>query len=223
MLSLDIKDVRFAYPKARSNALDGVSISIPSGLRVGLVGQNGAGKSTLAKALVGFIKPDSGSISVCGKNTRDLPVSTISRTVGFVFQNPDDQIFRSSVAKEIAFGPENLGFSKEKVSEVVDSAMKLVGLTDKADNNPRDLSYADRKMVCVASILAMQTPVVVLDEPTAGQDSHGLQILKRTVKYLQKQDRTVLTVTHDMEFALEVSDRLIAMSGGKILADSTPL
>lgn len=223
MVSVNVEDIEYSYPNAREKALDGITFSVPAGTTLCLVGQNGAGKSTLAKALVGFIKPINGSITIGGNDTRELSVAAISQTVGFVFQNPDDQIFRSSVAKEVAFGPENLGFSKTETEKAVAHALELVGLNDQADNNPRDLSYADRKMVCVASILAMQTPVIVLDEPTAGQDSQGIETLKKIIEDLRKQGKTVLTVTHHMEFALDVSDRLIAMSRGKILADAPPL
>ncbi|MDI5963268.1 energy-coupling factor ABC transporter ATP-binding protein [Streptantibioticus silvisoli] len=215
---LRIDSLTFRYPNG-TTALDGVSFGVEAGERVALVGPNGAGKSTLARHLIGIERPASGTIEIDGRRTDGLAIAELARTVGFVFQNPDDQLHASSVAKEVGFGPRNLRFAPDRRKELVESALRRTGLTDLVDAHPHHLSLGERKRVALASVLAMDTPVVVLDEPTTGQDHRSVALLGNLVDELAAEGRTVLAVTHDMDFCAEHFDRVIALEDGRIVAD----
>ncbi|MFB6819329.1 energy-coupling factor ABC transporter ATP-binding protein [Streptomyces sp. NPDC056347] len=213
-----IDSLTFRYPNGNT-ALDGVSFSVEAGERVAIVGANGAGKSTLARHLVGIERPASGTIEIDGRPTDGLGIAELARTVGFVFQNPDDQLHASSVDKEVGFGPRNLRFPPARRKELVDSALRRTGLWESRDTHPHHLSLGERKRVALASVLAMDTRVVVLDEPTTGQDHASVVLLGNLVDDLAADGRTVLAVTHDMDFCVEHFDRVIVMENGGISWD----
>ncbi|OIK25072.1 energy-coupling factor ABC transporter ATP-binding protein [Streptomyces malaysiense] len=213
-----VDSLTFRYPTG-TTALDGVSFQVAAGERVAIVGANGAGKSTLARHLVGIERPASGTIEIDGRRTDGLGIAELARTVGFVFQNPDDQLHAASVVKEVGFGPRNLRFPPARRAELVESALRLTGLTQWRDTHPHHLSLGVRKRVALASVLAMDTPVVVLDEPTTGQDHASVVLLGNLVDGLAADGRTVLTVTHDMDFCVEHFDRVIVLAGGRIAWD----
>lgn len=215
---LEIQDLSFTYPNGH-RALNNISIAIGRGQRIAIIGQNGAGKTTLAKLINGLYKPTDGDVIIDGWNTKKYTTAQISRKVGYVFQNPDDQIFHNNVYDEIAFGPKNLKQSAEEVKQNVQDAAKLVEINDLFEENPYDLPLSIRKFVTAASVIAMNTEVIILDEPTAGQDQNGLACLANMIDELTKRGKTVITITHDMEFVASNFDRTIVMAHSNKIAD----
>jgi len=217
-MNIEISNLQFTYPSG-VQALFGVSLNIAAGEQVAIVGQNGAGKTTLVKHLNGLLGPTSGYVRIGDWDTKENPVAKLARRVGYVFQNPDEQLFSKNVGTEVAFGPKNLGYPTEKVQDLVKDAMAMTELSDKTDTNPYDLSPTWRKMVAIASIIAMDTPVVIFDEPTTGQDAVNIARIANVIKVLRERGRTVITITHDIDFCAENFERVIAMSQGKVLLD----
>ena len=213
-----LHDVTFTYPSG-VRALVSVSLDVEVGERVAIVGQNGSGKSTLVRHLNGLLRPDRGSVVVQGSDIRERHVAEISRQVGLAFQNPDRQVFASGVRAEVAFGPRNLGLRGTELAAAVEGALQAVGLADAADANPYDLGYSRRKLLAIASILAMQTPIVVLDEPTTGQDQRGIARVRAIVASLAAEGRTVVAISHDMRFVAETFERMVVMRAGQVVLD----
>ena len=221
-MRIDVKDLHFTYP-GEIHALRGISMVIDSGEKVAIVGQNGSGKTTLVKHFNGLLRPTKGAVRVAGWDTRDYTVAQLAARVGYVFQNSDDQIFRTSVKSELSFGPKNLGYPPDKVQNLVENAIKLTDLADFVDYNPYDLSPSWRKMVSLASIIAMDTPILVIDEPTTGQDVVTVAHVARIVDELHARGKTLITISHDIDFCAENFDRLIALFQGEILLDGSVL
>ncbi|MFE9397076.1 energy-coupling factor ABC transporter ATP-binding protein [Streptomyces flavidovirens] len=217
-MSIRIEDLVYRYPNG-ALALDRVSVTIEPGERVAIVGSNGAGKSTFARHLIGITRPTSGSVWLDDWNTADHSVAELARKVGYVFQNPDDQLHARSVAAEVRFGPRNLGFSPERTAELTAWAMEATGLTQLATAHPHHLSLGDRKRVTLASVLAMDSAVVVLDEPTTGQDHKSVETIGRLISELSTGGKTVFAITHDMDFCAENFDRVLVMAEGRIRVD----
>lgn len=217
-MRLSVEDVHFTYPSGTA-ALRGVSMVIESGESVAIIGENGAGKTTLVKHLNGLLKPTSGRVTVGEIDTRSQTVAALAARVGYVFQNPDDQLLERTVYDEVAFGPRRLGQSEAEISVNVEQALELVGLAAAAQTHPYDLTASQRKLVTLASVLAMRTQVIILDEPTMGQDSAGVRRVGGIVQALRDEGRTVLTITHDIDFCGEHFARVIAMADGQVLAD----
>ncbi len=214
-----LEGVSFSYGDV--TALEDVSLEMDAGC-VCILGQNGAGKTTLMKHLNGLLKPSSGRVLVRGEDTRDHRVAHLARHVALAFQNPDDQLFQSSVEREVRFGAENMGFPPEEAEKLVERALDLMQLRDVRHRKPYDLGLSWRKRVAIASVLTMASPVVVLDEPTGGQDAEGIMLLGSLVEHLVEEGRLVVVVTHDVEFAALHADRIIAMHDGRVLLDGTP-
>jgi energy-coupling factor transport system ATP-binding protein len=214
-------EVSFSYPDG-TLALDGVDLAFAEGERVAIVGQNGSGKSTLVRQLNGLLRPTAGSVELLGRPTTGVHVATLARTVGLAFQNPDRQIFASSVRAEVAFGPRNIGRRGSELDRAVSEALETAGLAGEAATNPYDLGYSRRKLLALASILAMETPIVVLDEPTTGQDARGIQRIQRIVGDLAAAGRTVIAISHHMRFVAESFERVVVMRAGRIILDGTP-
>jgi energy-coupling factor transport system ATP-binding protein len=217
-LNIEITDLHFTYPTG-VQALRGISLTIEAGEQVAIIGQNGAGKTTLVKHLNGLLLPTSGSVRVGDWETREHPVAKLARRVGYVFQNPDEQLFSKNVATEVAFGPRNLGFSDEQVQALVQDALAMPELSDKTETNPYDLSPTWRKLVALASVVAMDTPIVIFDEPTTGQDAANIARIAHVIKALRERGKTVITITHDIDFCAENFERVLAMSQGQVLLD----
>lgn len=215
------RGVAHRYPGG-PEVLHGVDLVVRPGEAVAIVGQNGSGKTTLAKHLNGLLRPDAGSVEIEGSDIRPIAVGALARTVGFVFQNPDDQLFNRSVEREVAFGPHNLGLESRLARELVDRALELAGLTSDRAVNPYDLGLSVRKLVALASVLAMEPAVLVLDEPTTGQDGPGVARVGRIVDAYRRAGRTVIAITHDMEFAAGHFGRILVMRDGEIVADASP-
>jgi energy-coupling factor transport system ATP-binding protein len=221
MIHLELRGVRFTYPGG-TRALDGVDLAIRPGERVAIIGQNGSGKSTLVRHLDGLLRPDEGTVLHDGLDIRDERVARLATRVGVVFQNPDRQIFSGRVRSEVAFGPRMLGRRDPELGDAVRAALDAVGLAEHADTNPYDLGYSRRKLLAVASILAMATPVVVLDEPTTGQDLRGVRRVQAIIDGVAGEGRTVIAVSHDMRFVAETFERILVMTAGRIVLDGPP-
>jgi energy-coupling factor transport system ATP-binding protein len=209
------------YPGG-TRALDGVDLAIGAGEGVAIVGQNGSGKSTLVRHLNGLLRPTEGRVLVAGEDAAGRRVAHLASTVGLAFQDPDRQIFARTVRTEVAFGPRNLGRRGGDLDRAVGDALDATGLAGDADANPYDLGYSRRKLLALASVLAMETPVIVLDEPTTGQDARGVERVERIVASLKGAGRTVVAISHDMRFVAEAFDRVVVMRDGRIVADASP-
>ena len=186
-----------------------------------IIGQNGAGKTTLVKLLKGLLKPVSGTIYFHGEDISGKTVAMLAGNVGYVFQNPDDQIFKYNVMDEILFGPLNIGMDSERAKKEAERALELTGLTGKEKENPYDLELYERKMTAIASVLAMDTDVLILDEPTIAQDWKGRQIIGGIIRSLAERGKLVIAILHDMDFVAENFERVIIMAHGRMLADGT--
>ena len=217
-MRVDIQDLQFSYPTG-VNALRGITLAIETGEQVAIIGQNGAGKTTLVKHLNGLLQPTSGHVRIGDWDTKEHAVAKMARLVGYVFQNPDEQLFSKNVGTEVAFGPKNLGYSTEQVQAFVKDALGMTELSDKIETNPYDLSPTWRKMVALASVIAMNTDIVIFDEPTTGQDAANIARIANVIKVLRERGRTVITITHDIDFCAENFERVIAMAQGQILLD----
>lgn len=217
-MNLSIKDVGFTYPGG-VEALRGVSIDIQSGEAVAIIGENGAGKTTLVKHINGLLKPTRGQVTVGDWGTREHSVAKMAVRVGFVFQNPDDQIVERTVGDEVAFGPRQLGRSAPDALASATAALELVELAAEAKTHPYDLTAPQRKLVTLASVLAMRTPIVIFDEPTMGQDARGVELIGNIIESMKAEQRTVIIITHDIDFCAAHFERVVAMADGRVLAD----
>ncbi|HYL40109.1 MAG TPA: ABC transporter ATP-binding protein [Candidatus Binatus sp.] len=219
--AIELDDVVFDYP-GPVRALASVSLRIKPGETVAIVGQNGSGKSTLARHLNGLLRPTSGRVRIDGRDIRQVHVADLAHRVGLAFQDPDRQIFAGLVRTEVAFGPRNLGVRDPELGEVVRGSLEALGLAGESETHPYDLGYSRRKLLSLASIVALRSPVLVLDEPTTGQDARGVAMIERLVAALAGAGRTVIAITHDMRFAAENFDRVIAMRAGQVVLDGPP-
>ena len=218
--------LRFSYPAAEGVTpvvLDGVDLNICSGSFVAILGHNGSGKSTLAKHMNAILLPTGGTVYVDGINTADEErLLDIRRTVGMVFQNPDNQIVANVVEEDVAFAPENLGVPPVEIRKRVDDALKAVGMYEFREHAPHLLSGGQKQRVAIAGVLAMAPRCIVLDEPTAMLDPVGRQEVMDTIKKLNRTSGvTVVLITHHMDEAAQ-ADRLVVMSKGQVVADGTP-
>ena len=220
-VTIDVQGLRHSYAGG-VEAVRGVDLRLEPGEAAAIVGQNGSGKTTLVKHLNGLLRPTAGELRIDGRPTADRPIHELAADVGFVFQNPDDQLFDRSVEREVSFGPRNLGFGAERLARQVELALRAVQLTDVRASNPYDLTTSDRKLVSLASVLAMDPAVLVLDEPTTGQDGPGVLRVGQVVRAFRASGRTVVAITHDMEFAATHFDRIVVMRDGEVVADGRP-
>lgn len=215
---IDAKELYFTYPNG-VEALKGISTIIRDGEFVAIMGQNGAGKTTLVKHFNGLLKPTKGQVIVDGVDAAKVSVATLARNVGFVFQNPDHQLFSETVEQEIAFALRNFGFKEDVIENRVTWALNLLGLTEYRKTSPFMLSGGERKRVALASILAWDPKTLILDEPTIGQDYQQKEKLRQFILQMKTQERTIIMVTHDVEFVAECNPRVLLMREGKIIAD----
>ena len=219
--AVELDRVHFSYPDG-TEALRGVTLAIAAGDRVAIVGQNGSGKSTLVRQFNGLLHPNAGSVRIDGTPIERQHVADLARSVGIAFQNPDRQIFGRSVGAEVRFGMRNIGVRAEDVDRRATSALERVGLGGIESVNPYDLGYSRRKLLGIASILAMETPIVVLDEPTTGQDARGFDRIGTIVDGLHDAGRTVIAISHDMRFVAERFGRVIVLRAGEVILDGPP-
>jgi energy-coupling factor transport system ATP-binding protein len=216
-----VEDLVHRYPTG-IEAVRGVSLTIEPGSTVAILGQNGSGKTTLVKHLNGLLRPAEGRVLLDGVPTDGESIARLAGTVGFVFQNPDEQLFERSVEREVSFGPRNLGIPAAEIGLLVASSLAAVGLADERATNPYDLDLSRRKLVALAGVLAMNPAVLVLDEPTTGQDADGIERVGAVIAAMRSAGRTVVAITHDMEFAAASFERIIVMRDGVVVADGPP-
>ncbi len=222
MAELRVEGLVHVYREGGVRALDGVDLSIAAGERVALVGQNGSGKTTLVRHLNGLLRPTEGRVTVDGTDASSLTVAQLASRVGLVFQDPDRQIFAGSVRSEVEFGPRNLGRSGAELRDAVSAALDATGLGGEDGTNPYDLGQSRRKLLALASVLAMRTPVLVLDEPTTGQDARGVERVRSVVETVSAEGRTVVAISHDMRFVADTFERVIVMRAGRVILDGPP-
>ncbi len=225
---IQFNNVSFAYEAneegmAATQVVDGFSLDIPKGQFVAVLGHNGCGKSTVAKLINGILVPASGKVIVDGLDTSDdSKITDVRRTVGMVFQNPDNQIVATIVEDDVAFGPENLGVPPEEIRKRVDDALKAVGMYEFRGREPHRLSGGQKQRVAIAGIIAMNTKCIVMDEPTAMLDPYGRQEVMDTIQMLNKERGiTVILITHYMDEAVK-ADRVVVMDKGEIVLDGAP-
>jgi energy-coupling factor transport system ATP-binding protein len=219
MSRIEVKNLHFSYTEGEE-ILKGINIKLDNEATA-IIGQNGAGKTTFVKLLKGLLKPSSGDILINGINTKDITVAELAKHIGLVFQNPNDQIFKNKVMDEVMFGPLNIGQDGAEAKKNSINALEIVGLHDKKDENPYDLSLSERKLISIASIVAMDTDIIIFDEPTIAQDYAGKERIKTIIKNLKEQGKLVLTIIHDMDFVAEAFERTVVFSEGCILLDGS--
>lgn len=213
---IKFENVWFKY--AKRVVLNGINLSIDRGQCVVLMGPNGSGKTTLAKHINGLLKPSSGRVLVLGKDTKTYGPAQMARYVGFVFQDPDKHITHESVWDEVIFGAKNLGLSYS----YAETALEVLGLNHRKNDPPYRLSMGERIRLSIAGILAMNPEILILDEPTTGQDDETLSIISSMLMRMRAEGKTVLVITHDSDFALKIADRIIIIHNGSIAADGQP-
>ncbi len=213
-----LENIHFTY-EGIYTALRGVSLQIDSNELVAIMGSNGAGKTTLIKHINGLLRPQKGRVFLDDRNTSHMSVAEIAREVGLVFQNPDHQLFLDTVEKEVLFGLKKLGFSEDEANEKAQATLEKLGIIDLVERSPFSLSGGERKRVALASVLASQPRILALDEPTIGQDALQKRYLAELLMEMNSEGKTVIVVTHDIEFVIEHFPRTIAMADGRIIAD----
>jgi len=217
-----VENLQFRYGKASALVLKGISLEIQPGEFIAILGQNGSGKSTLVRQFNGLLRPSAGSVVVKGVDTLKTTVSTLAATVGYVFQNPDHQIFCSSVWEEITFGPKNLGFAPDVIEKNAKEALKIMELEGKEKRHPHSLSRGERQRLAIASVLTVKPDVIILDEPTGGQDKVRTEKLMSLLQTLNAQGHTIIVITHDIELAAEYAKRMVIIFEGNVLLDGDP-
>lgn len=213
---IEIQSLHHTYPSG-VEALRGIDVAIHAQEFVAIMGQNGSGKTTFVKHLNGLLKPTKGKVYVKGENSTKKRVSELARDVGYVFQNPDHQIFCETVEAEVSFGPNNLGLEEAHVMRRVQEALAAVGLLEYRDVNPKQLSKGQRQRLAVASVLSMNPSILIVDEPTTGQDYRDSIEMLNLVKRLNDDGCTILFITHDMQLIARYAQRVIVFHDGKIL------
>lgn len=214
-----IKNLSFSY-RPELDVLKEINLTFNHS-PTAIIGQNGAGKTTFVKLLKGLLSPTQGDIFIKGKNTKNYSAARLAKDIGLVFQNPNDQIFKNTVLDEVMFGPLNLELCFEKAQKNSLEALRLVKIEDKIKKNPYDLSLAERKLIGIASVLAMDPDIVIFDEPTIAQDSQGVELIKAIIKDLNSKGKLVISITHDMDFVADCFSRVIVFQKGKIALDGT--
>ena len=215
------KDVVFDYPDG-TRALDGLDMAIERGERVAITGRNGSGKSTLVRLWNGLLRPTSGTVLIDGTPIAGRRVAEMASVVGMTFQDPDRQLFARTCEKEVEFGARNVGLRGRVLDAAVDGALEAVGLAKHSGANPSDLGGSKRRLLAIASVVAMQTPIVVLDEPTMGLDSEQMRLVSALIAHLAAEGRTVVAISHDQRFIAGSFERVVRLEAGRVVADGPP-
>lgn len=219
---IEIKNLKFRYDGSNVNALDGVTLTLPKGKYIAILGHNGSGKSTLSKLLVGLYKPTEGEIIIDGIKMRINSLKDIRKKIGIIFQNPDNQFIGSSVEDDIAFGLENHCVPRDEIEKRVNSYAKKVGMEKFLEREPHTLSGGQKQKVAIASILALDPQIIIFDEITSMLDPKGKKEVLNLIKEIQKfQEKTLISITHDMDEAIQ-ADHILVFAKGKLIAEGNP-
>lgn len=216
--AIRIQNLSHTYENGKQ-ALTNVNLSIQSGEFVAIIGQNGAGKTTLVKHLIQILLPSTGSVSINGEDIKSKNSIELTKVIGYVFQDPDNQIFSNTVYKELEFGLKNINLDEEERKRRIEMALSLTGLTGKEEEHPFSLGKGERQMIAVASILVMQPDILVIDEPTTGQDWAGINRMMSLVNTLNQNGTTIVMITHDMDIVAKYATRTVVMTGGRVILD----
>ncbi|ETI70817.1 energy-coupling factor ABC transporter ATP-binding protein [Neobacillus vireti] len=214
---IKIANLSFSYNK-ETRVLSGINLEFDR-RSTAIIGQNGAGKTTLVKLMKGLLKADEGKILIHEHDVSGKTAAQLARTIGLVFQNPNDQIFKRTVLDEVMFGPLNIKMDKQTAKEKAIEALKMVELDDKLEMNPHDLSLSEKKLLCIASVVAMDTDIIIFDEPTIAQDHGGKEKIRQIIQALKDKNKLVMTIIHDMDFVAENFERTIVFNDGQVLLD----
>lgn len=218
---VSFQDVRFQYKEDTPEVLHGINLDVRAGEVIAILGHNGSGKTTMVKHALGLLKPTSGKVLLEGVDSKKSTIATAAKTIGYVFQSPTQMLFAPTVREELAYGPQNLGFPKEQVEENVDWAIETVHLEEELTTPPLALSFGQQKRVSIASVLSMRSRVLMMDEPTAGQDYWNYQSFMDTILQTPGFD-AIIFITHDLDLALIYANRVVVLYGGEIVADGHP-
>lgn len=221
-LAIKVEDAHYSYPAGNVVALSGVNLEVAQGELVGIIGQNGSGKTTLTKLLNRLLKPTQGNVYVNGMLTTPRTVQEMSAHIGYVFQNPNHQLFARTVKDELEFGPKNIGVDEKEIADRVADAIDFFGLQPYIEEHPYRVSFPIRKLVGIASVVTMRPSIIILDEPSTGQDHQTTRIINSLMRRLAEEGTTVICVSHDMPLLADVVERVIVMRNTQIISDATP-
>ena len=219
-MKIELKKLRYVYPSG-DEALKGINLEIEGTDPVAVIGQNGAGKTTVVKHFNGILRPSSGEVLINDESIEKRSTAQWSKEVGYVFQNPDDQLFLESVRKEFEFGPKQIGMTQKEIDKRVEWPADLVGLSEKLDLHPLDLTLAEKKFCTIGAVIMMDPGVLIFDEPTCGQDVQGNLRLHRIIQTLKERGKLCITISHDMKFVVENFKRIIVMCRGEVILDGS--
>jgi len=219
MVEVVVENLFFKYPDAEKYALKNINLRISKGESIAVLGENGAGKTTLAKNISGLLKPTRGSVKIDGLDTRSLSVAKIAKKIGFVCHNPDHQFFAETVEEEIKFGLKNFGFSDGEIEKSISEALRVFGLEEYRHRSPFQLSGGEKKRLAIASIMVWNPELLILDEPTIGMDYAQRINIQKILKNLVSEGRSILIITHDVDFAANLCKRAIVLSKGEVIGD----
>lgn len=219
-MKLELKKICHIYSSGEK-ALNGIDLVFEGTEPIAVIGQNGAGKTTLVKHLNGILRPTSGEVLINGESMDTRSIAQCSREVGYVFQNPDDQLFLETVKKEFAFGPRQIGMEQKEIKERMKWVAELAGLTEKLEVHPFDLNSTEKKFCTIGSVIMMNPKVLIFDEPTCGQDARGILRLKKIIKTLKEEGILCITISHDMKFVADNFNRIIVMCRGEVIQNGS--
>ena len=219
-MKIELKELRYVYPSGEE-ALKGVNLIIEGTDPVALIGQNGAGKTTVVKHFNGILRPVSGEVLINEERIQMRSTAQWSKKIGYVFQNPDDQLFLESVRKEFEFGPKQIGMPAKQMKERLEWTADLVGMSGKLDTHPFDLTLAEKKFCAIGAVIMMNPDVVIFDEPTCGQDVQGNLRLRRILQTLKEKGKLCITISHDMKFVADNFKRIVVMRRGEVILDGS--
>lgn len=219
-MKIELRDLHHMYPTGEE-ALKGVDLLLDGTNPIAIIGQNGAGKTTLVKHFNGILHPTKGDVFLDGESIQSKSTAQWSKKVGYVFQNPDDQLFLESVRKEFEFGPKRIGVSESEIERSLKWVSELVGLSEKLDMHPFDLTLTEKKFCTIGSIIMMNPDILIFDEPTCGQDVEGNKRLHKIIQELQARGKLCITISHDMKFVVQNFKRVIVMCKGRVLLDGS--
>ena len=217
-MKIELKNMKHVYPTGEE-ALKGINLVIEGTEPVAIIGQKGAGKTTIVKHFNGILRPTSGEVLINGEDINNRSTAKWSKEVGYVFQNPDDQLFLESVRKEFEFGPKQIGMPEDEIQKRIEWVAELVGLKDKLDMHPFDLTSTEKKFCTIGAIIMMDPKAVIFDEPTCGQDVAGNIRLREIIRQLKENGKLCITISHDMKFVVDNFKRIIVMCKGQVLLD----